>query len=226
MFCSFASLSNSSCFVFLFQKKNEKKYCSSYSVFARAFSLTHTHTFRLQKIKVSRAKILKKLSLSLALRAIPAICIWSLSLPPKHLSLFRLSQHSETRGIEGKEDGYVLVQRAVVTSSQVGTHVRRCPRLGLLLCDILRACGWIPSLLWYLQHNGTKRFAFWKRKRRFRCGGVLLSMRSLSRPADSIPGAAARGNNDVSVGGLLLLQHCARKRFYSSFLVITSSSSS
>lgn len=58
------------------KKKNEKKYCSSYSVFARAFFLlTHTHTFRLQKIKVSRAKIFfKKNSLSSALRAIPAIC--------------------------------------------------------------------------------------------------------------------------------------------------------
>lgn len=88
VFCSFASLSNSSCFVFLFQKKR-KKYCSSYSVFARAFS-PYTHTFRLQKIKVSRAKIFKK-NYPSPRRFAPSLPFvdrsLSLLLPPKHLSL-------------------------------------------------------------------------------------------------------------------------------------------
>lgn len=132
VFCSFASLSNSSCFVFLFQKKNEKKYCSSYSVFARAFFLlTHTHTFRLQKIKVSRAKIFKKtLSVSSALRAIPAICrSFVVPAAAAETSLPTDPALGNPAESKGKRTVAFSSSAAVVTSSQVGTHVRRCPRL-------------------------------------------------------------------------------------------------
>lgn len=153
LFCSFLLLSNSSCFVFLFQtKKNEKKYCSSYSIFARARFSSHT-LFDFKKLQVSRQDLYispyKKLFLSLlALRAIPAIyhalrcpCCRqkSLSVCLKHSDWPAIETHCRNRRERGRFR-FLYFQRFTPfsphggghRSSQVGTHVRRCPRLRLL----------------------------------------------------------------------------------------------
>lgn len=119
VFCSFLLLSNSSCFVFLFQtKKNEKKYCSSYSIFARAHFSSHT-LFDFKKLQVSRQDLYispyKKLFLSLlALRAIPAIyhafrcpcCRQKISVCLKHSDWPAIETHCRNRR---EEDGSVSV---------------------------------------------------------------------------------------------------------------------
>lgn len=71
-------------------KKKRKKNIVALTQYSRArFSSLHTHTFRLQKIKVSRAKIFKKNSPS-PRRFAPSLPFvdrsLSLLLPPKHLS--------------------------------------------------------------------------------------------------------------------------------------------
>lgn len=154
VFCSFLLLSNSSCFVFLFQtKKNEKKYCSSYSIFARAHFSSHT-LFDFKKLQVSRQDLYispyKKLFLSLlALRAIPAIyhafrcpcCRQKISVCLSQA--FRLASNRNTLPeSKGKRTVPFSVIPKILSlfpphggghrSSQVGTHVRRCPRLRLL----------------------------------------------------------------------------------------------
>lgn len=100
------------------QKKTKKKYCSSYSIFARAHFSSHT-LFDFKKLQVSRQDLYispyKKLFLSLlALRAIPAIyhafrcpcCRQEISLSVSSIPTGQQSKH--TAGIEGKEDGSVF----------------------------------------------------------------------------------------------------------------------
>lgn len=86
VFCSFLLLSNSSCFVFLFQtKKNEKKYCSSYSIFARAHFSSHT-LFDFKKLQVPHQDLYispyKKLSVSPCWRFAPSLPFITRSVVP------------------------------------------------------------------------------------------------------------------------------------------------
>lgn len=133
------------------QKKNEKKYCSSYSIFARAHFSSHT-LFDFKKLQVSHQDLYispyKKLFLSLlALRAIPAIyhafrcpcCRRKISVCLKHSDWPAIETHCRNRRERGRFR-FLCFQRFSSfsphggghRSSQVGTHVRRCPRLRLL----------------------------------------------------------------------------------------------
>lgn len=238
VFCSFLLFSNSSCFVFLFQtKKKRKKNIVALTQYSRARIFPHT-LFDFKKLQVSRQDLYfsqyKKLSLSLcllALRAIPAIyhafrcpCYRekiSLSVCLKHSDWPAIETHCRNRRERGRfrffsniPSDHPLPHGGGHRSSQVGTHVRRCPRLRLLRIRRLCVCGRGRNLLSFCFGSATaihESFAF--RTRKLSClAGVCLLQCVLSRPsatADSIPDAAARGNNDVSVGGGLFLQHCA-----------------
>lgn len=135
----------------------------------------------------------------LALRAIPAIyhafrcpcyrvkisvCLSVSSIPTGQ-------QSKHTAGIEGKEDGSVyskipsghpLPHSGGHRSSQVGTHVRRCPRLRLLRIRWLCMCGGATSPLFlFWQRNSNSRIVrVSNTKIELSCGGLLASMRPLS----------------------------------------------
>lgn len=154
VFCSFLLLSNSSCFVFLFQtKKKRKKNIVALTQYSRARIFPHTH-FSTSKNFKCRTKIFTfrriKNSLSLLAGASRHPCHLSrvpLSLlPARNLSV--CLKHSDWPAIEThcrnrRERGrfrFLCFQRFSSfsphggghRSSQVGTHVRRCPRLRLL----------------------------------------------------------------------------------------------
>lgn len=157
VFCSFLLFSNSSCFVFLFQtKKNEKKNIVALTQYSRARIFPHT-LFDFKKLQVSRQDLYfspyKKLSLSFSLLAGASRHPCHLSrvplslLPRKNLSVclsqaFRLASNRNTLPeSKGKRTVPFILRFPQVTrfphggghrSSQVGTHVRRCPRLRLL----------------------------------------------------------------------------------------------
>lgn len=100
------------------QKKNEKKYCSSYSIFARAHFSSHT-LFDFKKLQVSHQDLYispyKKLSVSPCWRFAPSLPFITRSVVPaageKSLSVSSIptgQQSKHTAGIEGKEDGSVF----------------------------------------------------------------------------------------------------------------------
>lgn len=137
------------------KQKKTKKNIVALTQYSRARIFPHT-LFDFKKLQVSRQDLYfspyKKLSLFLcllALRAIPAIyhafrcpcCRENISVCLSVSSIPTGQQSKHTAGIEGKEDGSVyskipsghpLPHGGGHRSSQVGTHVRRCPRLRLL----------------------------------------------------------------------------------------------
>lgn len=135
------------------QKKNEKKYCSSYSIFARAHFSSHT-LFDFKKLQVSHQDLYispyKKLSVSPCWRFAPSLPFITRSVVPaagkKSPCLSQAFRLASNRNTLPESKGKRTVPFSVIPkilslfpphggghrSSQVGTHVRRCPRLRLL----------------------------------------------------------------------------------------------
>lgn len=136
-------------------KKKTKKNIVALTQYSRARIFPHT-LFDFKKLQVSRQDLYfspyKKLSLSFSAcwrfapslpfitrSVVPAAAKKSLCLSVSSIPTGQQSKH--TAGIEGKEDGSIyskipsghpLSHGGGHRSSQVGTHVRRCPRLRLL----------------------------------------------------------------------------------------------
>lgn len=185
------------------------------SIRARVFPYTHT-LFDFKKIKVSRAKILKKLSLLGASRH--PCHLYLIVVPAAETSLSFPTEPALGNSRNRRERGRLRSRpagRAVVTSSQVGTHVRRCPRLGLLLRD-LRAVGFLLSSdtcntivrnVCVLETKTT--FSLW--------GGLAFNAFSLSTGRFD---SGRRGTREQRRFGWWSPSSAtlrARKRFYSSF---------
>lgn len=233
--------------MFLFQtKKNEKKYCSSYSIFARAFFLTH---FLTSKNFKCRTKIFTfrriKNSLSLLAGASRHPCHLSrvpLSLlPERNLGLSQAFRLASNRNTLPESKGKRTVPFSVLPKIHylfptrwwspvvAGGDTRSTLSSFKAAPDpVIGVCvGWggaKSSLSFFWQRNSNSRIVrVSNTKIVLFWGFACFSMRPLStEPLQIRFRAAARGNNDVSVGGggLLLLQHCALLLLFGDYFFI------
>lgn len=248
VFCSFLLLSNSSCFVFLFQtKKNEKKNIVALTQYSRARIFPHTH-FSTSKNFKCRAKIFTfrriKNSFSPCWRFAPSLPFITRSVVPaagkKSPCLSQAFRLASNRNTLPESKGKRTVPFSVLpkilflfptrwwSPVVAGGDTRSTLSSFKAAPDPVIVCVWDggakSSLSFFWQRNSNSRIVrVSNTKIVLFWGFACFSMRPLStEPLQIRFRAAARGNNDVSVGGggLLLLQHCALLLLFGDYFFI------